>query len=259
MFPVFLRKRGTWTDLFRPVGFCDRKLSIDFFKNGYIRKTVGVLPNNILFNSKGTNSGLMKNETVDIRNFQCRMISNKGKGSPIIFLHGYMFTSDVWNEVGLLRMLEQRNIPFKAIDMPYGKISESAPRTSSAEKNVALLSAVAGREPVIVGASLGGYIALKYSVSNPVRGLLLAAPVMSMQEDLVKHYPDFKANVSIVYGDGDNIVSENEMKKLSKCFNAELKVYKNASHPAYLDYPERFIEDVLELYGAATGNENAHL
>ncbi|MFO8111089.1 MAG: alpha/beta hydrolase [Desulfosalsimonadaceae bacterium] len=196
----------------------------------------------------------MKDETVDIRNYQCRMISNKGKGSPIIFLHGYMFTSDVWNEIGLLRVLEQRNIPFKAVDMPYGKISECSPRTTSAEKNISIISSIAGKEPVLVGASLGGYIALKYSVTYPVRGLLLAAPVMSMQEDLVKHYPDLRAKVSIVYGDGDNIVSANEMKKLSRRFNTALNIYKNASHPAYLDYPERFVKDVLALYAAATEN-----
>lgn len=200
----------------------------------------------------------MKDETVDIRNFQCRMISNKGKGSPIILLHGYMFTSDVWNEIGLLRVLEQRNIPFKAVDMPYGKISESAPRTSSAEKNLSLISAIAGKEPVIVGASLGGYMALKYSVTYPVRGLVLAAPVMSMQEDMVKHYPNLYAKVSIVYGDGDNIVSASEMKKLSRQFNTDLNIYKNASHPAYLDYPERFVEDVLALYAAATENGDSH-
>lgn len=227
-----------------------------FLKRVYKKYFVYVLQPYTSIKSGKTELRLMKDETVDIKNYQCRMISNKGKGSPIIFLHGYMFTSDVWNEIGLLRLLEQRNIPFKAFDMPYGKISECSPRTNSAEKNVSLISSVAGKDPVIVGASLGGYIALKYSVSHPVRGLLLAAPVMSMQEELVRHYRNFSAKVSIIYGDGDNIVSANEMKKLSGCFNTELKVYKNASHPAYLDYPERFIEDVLELYEAATGNHD---
>jgi pimeloyl-ACP methyl ester carboxylesterase len=199
----------------------------------------------------------MKDETVDIRKYQCRMISSKGRGCPIIFLHGYMFTSDVWNEIGLLRILEQRNIPFKAIDMPYGKISECTPKTSAADKNIELLTAVAGKDPVIVGASLGGYIALKYSLSQPVKGMVLAAPVMSMQQELVRHYEKLTTAVSIVYGDGDNIVSAADMRKLSNCFNTELKVYKNASHPAYLDYPDRFIKDVLQLYEKATSNRHA--
>lgn len=196
----------------------------------------------------------MKDETVDIADYQCRMISNTGKGCPLIFLHGYMFTSDVWNDVGVLRELEKRNIPFKAIDMPYGKISECSPKASAADKNTALIAAAAGREPVIVGASLGGFIALKYSVSHPVRGLLLAAPVMSLQKDLIRHYQSLTAPVAIVYGDADNIVSANEMRKLSRCFNTDLNVYRNASHPAYLDYPKQFIKDVLALYAAATEN-----
>ena len=184
------------------------------------------------------------------------MISSKGKGTPIIFLHGYMYTSDVWNEIGLLRILEQRNIPFKAIDMPYGKISECCPKTSTAELNVDLVASVAGRDPVIVGASLGGYIALKYSMSYPVKGMLLAAPVMSLQEELTRHYNRLDSKISIVYGDSDNIVPVNEMKKLSGLFGIDLKVYKNAEHPAYLDYPERFNQDVLDLYEAAIRNSD---
>jgi len=198
----------------------------------------------------------MKDETIDISRYQCRMISSKGKGTPIIFLHGYMYTSDVWNEIGLLRLLEQRNIPFKAIDMPYGKISECTPRTNSADDNVDLVAAIAGKDPVVIGASLGGYIALKYSVSYPVKGLLLAAPVMSLQEELARHYGGLDAKVSIVYGDADNIVPANEMKKLSGLFRTDLKIYENAEHPAYLDYPDRFNEDVLALYEAATRNSD---
>lgn len=195
----------------------------------------------------------MKDETIEINKYQCRVISSKGKGTPIIFLHGYMYTSDVWNEIGLLRILEQHNIPFKAIDMPYGKISECTPRTSSSRDNVELVAAVAGKDPVIVGASLGGYIALKYGVDHPVKGMLLAAPVMSLQEELARHYERLETRVSIVYGDSDNIVPANEMKKLSGRIKSDLKIYRDAGHPAYLDYPERFNEDVLEMYRTATG------
>ena len=191
----------------------------------------------------------MKDESIDIKHYQCRMISSaRGKGPPIILLHGYMYTSDVWNEIGLLRTLEERSIPFKAIDMPYGKISECAPRTSAADKNIELVAAVAGRDPFIVGASLGGFMALKYAVSHPVSGLLLAAPMMSMQKDLVGHYKHFNAKVSIIYGDADNIVPVGEMEALSKRLNIPLKIYKKASHPAYMDDPKRFTEDVIALY-----------
>ncbi len=195
----------------------------------------------------------MKDETIEINKYQCRVISSKGKGTPIIFLHGYMYTSDVWNEIGLLRILEQYGIPFKAIDMPYGKISECTPRTSSSQDNVELVAAIAGKDPVIVGASLGGYIALKYSVDHPVKGLLLAAPVMCLQEELTRHYERLENKVSIVYGDADNIVPANEMKKFSGLVKTDLQIYKNAGHPAYLDFPERFNEDVLAMYKTAIG------
>lgn len=199
----------------------------------------------------------MKDETTAINHFQCRLISSRGKGTPIIFLHGYMFTSDVWNEIGLLRELETRRIPFTAIDMPYGKLSECQPKSNAADKNVELVAAIANsRPPVIVGASLGGYIALKYSVRHPVAGLLLVAPVMSLQEELTRHYPDLSAAVRIVYGDADNIVPRKEMDRLSELFKTDLKVYKNAGHPAYMDYPDQFSEDVMAHYNAATATES---
>ncbi|MGM0451553.1 MAG: alpha/beta fold hydrolase [Thermodesulfobacteriota bacterium] len=199
----------------------------------------------------------MKDEPTVINQFECRLISNQARGAPVIFLHGYMFTSDIWNEIGLLRELETRRIPFTAVDMPYGKLSECQPKSNNPDENVAIVAAIAdSRPPVIVGASLGGYIALKYSVSHPVAGLLLVAPVMSLQEDLTRHYPDMDAKVRIVYGDGDNIVSRKEMNRLSRLFKTELCVFEAAGHPAYMDDPDRFGKEVVDLYTAATATES---
>ena len=100
-------------------------------------------------------------------------------------------------------------------------------------------------------------MALKYSVSHPVRGLLLAAPVMSLQKDLIEHYKNINTSISIIYGEKDNIVSINEMKKLSEYTGTELHIYKQAAHPAYLDYPQQFVEDVLQLYYISAASQSA--
>lgn len=192
----------------------------------------------------------MMEQTVDVDNLECRVMSGKGSGTPIIFLHGYVFTSEVWDEIGLFKALEEKGIPFFAVDMPYGSKSQCSSRSSDPELNVRVVEQVAEKKPVIVGASLGGYIALNYSAKNPVKGLLLIGPTGGMEDELVKSYQQLNALTTIVYGEKDSVVSLGEMEELSKALNAELKIYEKARHPAYLDYPEKFKEDVLSLYNS---------
>lgn len=185
-----------------------------------------------------------------VEEFESRVIrSEKISNVPIVFLHGYVFTSEVWREIGVLKMLEERGIPFIAVDMPYGLKSKCNPKTKDPDANVRLIERVIGKyEPVIVGASLGGYIALKYSLRNPVKGLLLIAPVRCFERELLEGYRKFNARVCIIYGKNDRIVSLRDMEELSKILNARLIVYENADHPAYLSEPERFRKDLLEFY-----------
>ncbi|MFP3981948.1 MAG: alpha/beta fold hydrolase [Desulfobacterales bacterium] len=194
----------------------------------------------------------MKDEAVEINGFECRMISNPGKGPCIVLLHGYMYTSDVWNDIGLLRLLEQKGIPFKAIDMPYGHANESAPRNPDPAENAAIVARLAPPEAVLVGASLGGYIALRHCVANRASGLLLIAPVMSLQAELASHYSRLSMPVSIIYGEADDVVYPQEIRRLARLLNTEVRVYESARHAAYLDQPERFKKDVLDFYGSVT-------
>ena len=197
----------------------------------------------------------MKDETVEINGFECRMISNSGKGAVIVLLHGYMYTSDVWNDIGLLRLLEQKDIPFKAIDMPYGRTSESTPRTPDPGQNAGLLARVAPPDAVLIGASLGGYIALKHCVAHPAAGIMLVSPVMSLQGELAAHYGAFSMEVSIIYGKEDNVVHIEEIRRLARLLNTEVRIYENAEHAAYMDQPELFKKDVIDFY-AHVSREN---
>ena len=190
----------------------------------------------------------MKEEKISLLNFTCRIIKNEKEGIPVIFLHGYIFTSDVWNEINALKHLEKNNIPFIALDMPYGQKSICEPKSSDPEINVKIVEKIVkNRKPVIVGASIGGYIALKYSIKNPVLGLVLIAPVRSLEKEMIKHYP-LNAKVLIIYGEEDKIVSLKEMEKLVSLLKAKFVIYKNSGHPAYLSQPEKFKNDLLNFY-----------
>lgn len=60
----------------------------------------------------------MIEESYNVGKYRCRIIYNNVSGLPIVFLHGYSFTSDVWRDIGVLNRLEDEKIPFIAIDMP---------------------------------------------------------------------------------------------------------------------------------------------
>jgi pimeloyl-ACP methyl ester carboxylesterase len=197
------------------------------------------------------NIGMEKTITVD--NHTCRALVSTKPGVPLVFLHGYSFTSDVWKEIGVLSLLKEQQIPFFALDLPYGAQSQCRPKTRIPQVTVSVirqsLSAFFGDEEVfLVGASLGGYMALHYATQYPVKGLLLIAPVHSAEPILTQRYPSL-SNVTIIYGSTDTIVSFQEMKTLAHQLpNANLLVYERAGHPAYLHNPKRFLEDLITAY-----------
>lgn len=138
--------------------------------------------------------------------------------------------------------------------MPYGQKSECQPKTHDAEVNVAVVKEAFQKVfgsvvPVLVGASLGGSIALKYAARFPVKGLLLVAPARALEESLLHVYGTFSFPVRIIWGSEDSIISGEEMRTLTeKLPNAKLITYEGAGHSAYIEQPNRFKRDLLELY-----------
>ncbi len=196
-------------------------------------------------------------KTLTLAGHNCQAIIHNVPGVPVVFLHGLSYTANVWQRIGATNLLAEKHMPFLALDMPYGLKSSCQPKNRNPETNVQVLSeAIQGvfgsAVPVLVGASLGGYIALMYASKFPVKGLLLVSPAHALIEDLVASYPKFRFPVRIIWGSQDNVVSGEEMRTLAgKLPKGKLLVYKDASHSAYLNQPELFKQDLLELYAAA--------
>ncbi len=196
-------------------------------------------------------------KTLNLAGHTCQTLIHNVPGVPVVFLHGLSYTANVWQRIGATDLLTEKHVPFLALDMPYGLKTSCQPRNRNPETNVQVLSeaiqSVFGSAiPVLVGASLGGYIALIYASKFPVKGLLLVSPAHALMEDLVASYPKFRFPVRIIWGSQDNVVSGEEMKTLvAKVPNGKLLVYKDASHSAYLSQPEAFKKDLLELYADA--------
>ena len=185
---------------------------------------------------------------------KCQAFYSNVPGIPIVFLHGLSYTIDVWHSIGVTDLLVEKHVPFLALDMPYGLKSNCQPKTRDPQTNVSVVAEAVKNvfgetDPVLVGASIGGNIALRYASEKPVKGLLLIAPARALNNDLICVYSKFKFPVRIIWGSNDNFISGEEMRTLAnKIPNAKLLVYSGASHSAYLNQPERFKQDLLELY-----------
>ena len=196
-------------------------------------------------------------KTLNVAGHRCQALIYTASGVPIVFLHGLSYTIDVWQRIGVTDMLMEKHVPFLALDMPYGLKSQCQPKTRDPEKNItvvneAVKTVFGSASPVLVGASIGGNIALRYATRFPVKGLLLIAPARALEEDLAKAYSKFNFPIRIVWGSEDNIVPSEDMRTLSaKLPNAKLIIYDGASHSAYKEQPERFKHDLLELYANA--------
>lgn len=191
---------------------------------------------------------------LSLNGYKCPALINKVPGIPIVFLHGLSYSNEIWQRIGVTDLLVEKHVPFLALDMPYGEKSSCQPKTRDPEKNVsfaneALESVFGPVPPVLVGASIGGNMALRYATRFPVKGLLLIGPARALEEDLVQAYSQFKFPITIIRGSEDSIIASEDMRTLSdKLPNAKLIIYQGAKHSAYKDDPERFNHDLLQLY-----------
>ncbi len=193
-------------------------------------------------------------KTLNVADHKCPALYYTASGVPIVFLHGLSYTPDIWQRIGILDYLMKKRIPFLALDMPYGLKSQCQPKTRSPEKNIAYVNEAVKTvfgdiTPVLVGASIGGNMALRYASKFPVKGLLLIGPARVLEPDLLQVYGEFKFSTTIIWGSQDNIISSEDMRVLAdRLPNAKLVIYENANHSAYKDEPDRFKRDLLELY-----------
>jgi pimeloyl-ACP methyl ester carboxylesterase len=196
-------------------------------------------------------------KTLNTAGHKCQALYYTATGTPIVFLHGLSYTAEIWQRIGVTELLMAKRVPFLALDMPYGLKSHCQPRTRDPEKNLLVINEAlkvffGSAVPVLVGASIGGHMALKYATKFRVKGLILVAPARALGPDLIGLYSQFKFPSTIIWGSEDNIISGEEMRTLAdKLPNAKLIVYDSASHSAYKDQPDRFKHDLLELYAKA--------
>ncbi len=175
----------------------------------------------------------------------------KGTGIPVVLLHGYSFYAETWVEVGLFDELAE-DYRVYSFDMPYGAKSRSDKfnaenRDEYADFLNAMLKTLTIENPVLIGASISGEVTLRYLIRDySARSAVVVGPVGI--KSLGNQIGRITIPLLAIWGEKDTVSPPVDSKILeSHVKNFEIRIIEGASHPCYLDEPEKFIEIVKDF------------
>jgi pimeloyl-ACP methyl ester carboxylesterase len=177
----------------------------------------------------------------------CCLEDVAGPKRDIILLHGARFSAVTWQKTGTLDVLIKAGYRVHALDMPgFGK-SETC-SASPAQLLYDFIQQDVTDSPVLIGPSMGGGICLDYFFSWPetIGGLVLVGTV-----GIQNHRDQFRdVNVPclLVWGENDTISPLSDSHFLQdEIPGAELVILENASHPCYLDQPDKWHQSLVSF------------
>ncbi len=166
-------------------------------------------------------------------------------GAPVVLLHGARFSARTWEELGTLARLAEAGYHALALDWPgYG----SSPDWGTEDASTLLASVCdrLGAGPVaLVGASLGGGFALEFLARHPARARAFVGIAPAGARDFAP--ATWSTPTLLVWGARDEVVPLADGRALAGRLAARFEVLPDASHPCYLDQPERFHALLLEF------------
>jgi len=181
--------------------------------------------------------------SVSIRGLKIRYLE-KGKGAPVVLLHGFSFCAETWVEIGLFDELAQEYHVY-SFDMPYGIKSRSdkfdvKSRDEYAEFLNDLLKTLNIKEPILLGASISGEVTLRYLLSGySAKTGIVIGPVNV--KSLAPNLNRITVPLLVIWGERDDISSPDNSKILeSHVRNTKVHILKEAGHACYMDKPEEF-------------------
>ena len=191
---------------------------------------------------------------------ECKLLYDKGDRGLVVFLHGYSFRGATWYEAGIAGKVASEGYSTAAPDMPYGRSTSCSKKTRQLEVNLAIIEGVVeslapSSPPVLVGASLGGRVALYYALTRRVAGLYLAAPYLREDDPLWGELRGLQGTpLLVVWGTRDRVVSRAVAERLASGVGGELVVYEGAGHAPYLDRPGEFVRGLLSFLDMVMGS-----
>jgi pimeloyl-ACP methyl ester carboxylesterase len=125
----------------------------------------------------------LRSRTVDVGGIETRAVSTRGQGRPTVLLHGWLDNADTW--LAVLDRLAVADRPAIAYDLPgFGTAPplDAGPVLDQlvdfAADAVEHAADAAGREVVLAGNSLGGWVALRLAARGdaPLAGIVPIGP-----------------------------------------------------------------------------------
>jgi pimeloyl-ACP methyl ester carboxylesterase len=151
--------------------------------------------------------------------------SDTGKGTAVVLLHGFLENQTMWKDLALILSHKSRVI---TIDLLGHGATECLGYVHSMEDNAEIVKAVLShlriRKAILVGHSMGGYVALAFAEFYPasVKGLVLLNSTSQEDSAERKHNRDraikaVKQNyINFVRLSIANLFSENNRERLEK-------------------------------------------
>lgn len=163
-----------------------------------------------------------------------------GPAISIILLHGMKFQAQTWQQTDTLEFLRARGYRVIAVDLPGFGRSPAADITP-ADVLECLIREEKLYRPVLLGPSMGGRIALEFTLDHPdlVGGLILvgAVGVAENRDRLVT----VSAPTLAIWGSADCISPTINGHLLAQEIpGAQLQIIDGAPHPCYLEHTDQF-------------------
>lgn len=182
-----------------------------------------------------------------------------GGGRTLLFLHGMKFNAATWRDLGTLEMIGDEGYEALALDLPgFG----DSPPCDLAPVQVLKQVIISQKldKPIIVGPSMGGKVALDFTLAHPefVGGLVLVGAVGV--EEVKEQLSTISVPTLIVWGSEDAISPLANGHLLAKHIpDASLVLVQGAPHPCYLDQPDiwhwELTSFLAEHFGIVRKNE----
>ncbi len=186
---------------------------------------------------------------IQIQGSQIHFLEEGPSEAPtILLLHGARFSSKTWKKLGTLSLLSKAGYHAIAMDLPGFGSSE---RTELSRKDFleAFLHAKGLSKVAIVSPSMSGSFSLPFVASHPesVWAFVPVAPASIPRYKKVLE--GSRVPCLVIWGEKDGVFPVEGAKKLAQLFSdARILVLQGASHPCYLDQPDRFHQEMLQFF-----------
>ena len=190
----------------------------------------------------------LKTQIIDISGCQVHTLQGGDKSkATVFFLHGKAFQAETWLELGTLQAVTDAGFSVIAIDLPgFGKTPDA--NLSPETVITGVMQAVDLKKMILVGPSMGGKIALEFTLAHPdsIMGLVLIGAVGVEENKSQLH--NLPESTLIVWGENDQISDPANGKLLKEQIDGStLVTFQGAKHPCYMEQPELWHTTLLDF------------